>query len=47
MPPQSAMNQGHKIHVGNLPLNITEEELFQVFSKYGQVIEAKIIKKSS
>lgn len=38
--------QGYKIHVGNLPLSITSEELAQAFSRYGPILDIKIIKKT-
>lgn len=31
------------IYVGNLPYTLTDEELIQTFSQYGQVASAKII----
>jgi len=33
-----------KIYVGNLPNSITEQELQELFSSYGAVISARIIK---
>jgi len=35
------------IHVGNLPPELTEEELKQEFSAYGEVTSARIIKDKS
>ena len=32
------------IYVGNLNYNLTEEELSQVFSEYGEVVSVKIVK---
>jgi len=32
------------IYVGNLDYNLKEEELVEVFSEYGEVISAKIVK---
>ncbi|CAK60357.1 unnamed protein product (macronuclear) [Paramecium tetraurelia] len=40
-------NSNCKLHIGNLPLQITEETLHRVFSKYGQIKEVKIIRKNS
>ncbi|CAD8047547.1 unnamed protein product [Paramecium sonneborni] len=40
-------NKNCKLHIGNLPLQITEETLHRVFSKYGQIKEVKIIRKNS
>lgn len=32
-----------KLYVGNLPFNTTSEQLAQLFSNYGEVIEANVI----
>lgn len=32
-----------KLYVGNLPFSVTQEQLKEVFSKYGEVEEASII----
>ncbi|CAD8132488.1 unnamed protein product [Paramecium pentaurelia] len=44
---ESQKNSNCKLHIGNLPLQITEETLHRVFSKYGQIKEVKIIRKNS
>ncbi|CAD8138992.1 unnamed protein product [Paramecium pentaurelia] len=44
---ESQKNNNCKLHIGNLPLQITEETLNRVFSKYGQIKEVKIIRKNS
>ncbi|CAD8076990.1 unnamed protein product [Paramecium sonneborni] len=44
---ESQKNSNCKLHIGNLPLQITEETLQRVFSKYGQIKEVKIIRKNS
>ena len=35
--------QGSKLYVGNLSYNVTNEELSDLFSSHGTVVEAKII----
>jgi RNA recognition motif-containing protein len=37
------MDQKNKLYVGNLPYNITQEQLKEIFEKFGEVIEAIII----
>ncbi|CAK83224.1 unnamed protein product (macronuclear) [Paramecium tetraurelia] len=46
-PEKDIRNKNCKLHIGNLPLQITEETLHRVFSKYGQIKEVKIIRKNS
>ena len=36
-----------KLHVGNLELSITDSDLQQYFSRFGQVMETKIIRTDS
>lgn len=35
--------QGNKLYVGNLNYSVTEQELDELFSKYGEVSSVKII----
>lgn len=35
--------QGKKLFVGNLKYSVTSEELENLFSEYGEVVEAKVI----
>lgn len=35
--------QGSKLFVGNLTYSVTAEELEELFSKHGEVVEAKVI----
>ncbi len=35
--------QGKKLFVGNLKYSVTADELEDLFSKYGEVVEAKVI----
>jgi RNA recognition motif-containing protein len=35
--------QGKKLFVGNLKYSVTAEELENLFSEYGEVVEAKVI----
>jgi len=37
------MMQGKKLFVGNLKYSVTADELEDLFSKYGEVVEAKVI----
>lgn len=34
---------GNKIYVGNLPFKVDDHELKKIFSKFGEVTEAKVI----
>jgi RNA recognition motif-containing protein len=37
--------QGSKLFVGNLSYSVTSDELADLFSEYGEVIEAKVIER--
>ena len=37
--------QGSKLFVGNLSYSVTAEELENLFSEYGEVVEAKVIER--
>ncbi|NIO29741.1 MAG: RNA-binding protein [Candidatus Latescibacteria bacterium] len=37
--------QGSKLYVGNLPYSATSEEVTELFSQYGQVVEVNIIER--
>jgi RNA recognition motif-containing protein len=37
------MDQKNKLYVGNLPYNITQEQLKEIFEKFGEVVEVIII----
>jgi len=35
--------QNQKLYVGSLPYKTTEEELFQIFSQFGEIVSVKIV----
>lgn len=41
------MSQNHKLFIGSLPADITEEELKIVFSTYGEVVDINIVANSA
>ena len=36
-------NQNQKLYVGSLPYKTTEEELYQIFGQYGEIVSVKIV----
>ena len=38
------MNVGTKIYVGNLPYSVSDKDLKEMFSSYGEIVEAVVIK---
>ncbi|CAD8177004.1 unnamed protein product [Paramecium octaurelia] len=46
LPPSANISARQKIHVSNLPLNITAHHLQQAFQTYGHIIDIRIIRKT-
>ncbi|CAD8080073.1 unnamed protein product [Paramecium primaurelia] len=46
LPPSANISAKQKIHVSNLPLNITAQHLQQAFQSYGNIIDIRIIRKT-
>jgi RNA recognition motif-containing protein len=49
MPPQGVTDKvtTFKIHVKNLPIDTTDEELKAIFEEFGRVVECKVALKKS
>ncbi|KAK5256110.1 U2 snRNP-associated SURP domain-containing protein [Cryomyces antarcticus] len=40
-------DEGHAIYLGNLPPDLTQQDLLQVFGKYGPILSAQVISRTS
>ncbi len=38
---------GNKLHVGDIPLHFTEEDIYRIFSKFGEVKDVNLLKKNN
>ena len=43
-PQPTAVTEEAKLYVGNLPWSVTDDELKQMFSQFGEVVDAVVIK---